>query len=169
MTNIQNINNQIVKFVYFNSDNCIFKDKDIVKFFRKIDNDFLPPLSSKINIVDWSKKIIDKAVNILAYVEKNNNLEIIGVISFYCNDHLKFYSYIPFIGIIKEYRSKGIASILFNMCWEHLKEKDFKLVGIETWEGIKSFSIYKKIGFKEIDNTVVRENGLKTIYMEMYL
>jgi ribosomal protein S18 acetylase RimI-like enzyme len=167
MTNIKNLTNQTVKFIYFNSDDC--NCKNIVEFFQKIDHDFVPPLSSKVNIVDWSKKLVEKAVNIVAIVEKHGHSEIIGIISFYCNDYVKLYSYIPVIGILNEYRGKGIASILWDMCLKHLKEKGFKLVGIRTWESSKAFSIYKKIGFQEINNIVDSENQVNKIYMEMQI
>jgi len=53
-------------------------------FIKEVDHEFVPLLSSRVNISEWSKKLNALAVNIGSV---NSYGEIEAMISFYCNQN----------------------------------------------------------------------------------
>lgn len=54
----------------------------LVKYMEKADNTFNIPLSSRVDILDYAKKLLRKGV-VLATIKDDF---IVGIIGFYCND-----------------------------------------------------------------------------------
>ncbi|MBN1294979.1 MAG: hypothetical protein JXB48_24295, partial [Candidatus Latescibacteria bacterium] len=65
---------------------------DILEFITKLDDDFIPPLSSRVNLNDYAQKIIEKAYCIVG-IENN---KIIALISFYMNDTIRKKAFITY-------------------------------------------------------------------------
>src|SRR5436190_21860381 len=74
----------------------------------KCNNDFVPPLSNKVDLELYSKKIAENSVTFEAWI----NDELVGLIAAYFNDLKQETGYITNVSTIKEYSGKGIASQL---------------------------------------------------------
>ncbi|NMB57347.1 GNAT family N-acetyltransferase [Candidatus Beckwithbacteria bacterium] len=144
--------------------NTKFLEKDIYNLLVELDQDFFPPLSLRVNLKFWANKLYTKSEIILAFDQKNN--QIIALLCFYCNNHKTKYSYIPVLGVRKDYRENGIMKTLFCYCLNYLKKLNFKILGIKTWDNSIPLKMYKSLGFKIINKIQDRPDGRFTFYLE---
>jgi len=82
------------------------------------DKFFIPKLSEKVNISEYSEKIFNKAINIEAW----DNERLIGLVSMYINEEDTSFGYITNVSIINEYKNRGIASNLLKKCIKYSKD-----------------------------------------------
>lgn len=88
-------------FVKLANDESTYKK--VVEYMKKTDADYDIPMSMRVNIGDYVKKIVSKAVTIAAM----ENDEIIGMANFYCNDMETKTCYITNVSISKKAQEKG--------------------------------------------------------------
>ncbi len=70
--------------------------------------------------------------------------------------------------VMPEYRKKGVATLLFNTVFKYSKELNAKKIILDTYKRFENaISLYKKLGFYEIDNYI--ENSPYSICMEKEL
>lgn len=140
---------------------------DVLIFIKDIDREFFPSLSLKVDLTLWSKKIFDKSYILI--VTDSNKSKILALLSFYCNDYKNSYSYIPLVGVLKDYRKLGLAKAMFKECFTILKKDNFKTLGIKTWKGSLAYNIYSSLGFKEVFKKNSKLNKNISIYLEKKL
>lgn len=126
----------------------------IRNFLSEIDDDFKPSLSSKVSLDTYAEKLNSNATFILAMLGE----EVIGITAFYANDRLKKESYLPIIGIKKEYRGKGTAYKMINSLISYLRRKGFEKLSLETWQGSPAQNFYQKNRFM-VNKVVDDRNG----------
>lgn len=114
-------------------------------FLYEIDEEFKVPLSKRVNLNEYAKKMKELA-NIYVMIEEN---KIVGDIAFYKNDLKNYTAYVTLVGTLKEYQNKGIANSLLKKCIEDLKNSPMKKVGIHT-DNMIAKKIYEKHGFEEV-------------------
>lgn len=139
-----------------NSNNNL--EKDIMEFLKKIDSLFKIPLSQKINLDEYSKKLIRYADVFLAF----DNESIVGIFAGYNNDEVFKISNISVLGILNEYQGKGIARKLINNFLKLAEEKKMKKVKVSTID-MRALNLYKSLNFK-----IVREEN-EIYYLEKIL
>lgn len=88
-------------FIKLSNDESTYKK--IVEYMKKTDSDYDIPMSMRVNIEEYVKKIVSKAVTVAA-IEKD---EIIGMANFYCNDMETRTCYMTNISISKRAQEKG--------------------------------------------------------------
>lgn len=115
--------------------------KQLYGFFQEIDNDFSPSLSSKVDIEEYTIKILNNA-ELIADVDH----ELRGLVVLYCNDVLKKKAYIPLCGVRKDYRGNGIARNLMIRAIETARIRGMKVLGIHSNNEI-ALNLYKSLGF----------------------
>lgn len=131
-------------------NNQLYKDK-LYQYLTAVDKDFNPALSSKIDLKQYTERIVEKAKICCALSDEDN---IMGVVVFYANDFEKQYAYIPLVSVSAEYRRQGIARKLMKYALVYIKSLNGKIsvVGIHTYNQY-AFDLYVKIGFKNIPET----------------
>lgn len=139
-----------------NSNNNL--EKDIMEFLKKIDSLFKIPLSQKINLDEYSKKLIRYADVFLAF----DNESIVGIFAGYNNDKVFKISNISVLGVLNEYQGKGIARKLINNFLKLAEEKKMKKVKVSTID-MRALNLYKSLNFK-----IVREEN-EIYYLEKIL
>lgn len=90
------------------------KNEDYEKmknFLYEMDKEFKVPLSKRLNLNEYAKKLKELA-DVYIMVEEN---KIVGGIAFYKNDLKNYIAYITFVGVSKKYHNKGIANLLLKM------------------------------------------------------
>lgn len=133
-------------------------EKDIIEFLKKIDSLFKIPLSQKINLEEYSKKIIRNADVFLAFDSES----IVGIVVGYNNDEVFKISNISVLGVLNEYQGKGIARKLINNFLKLAEEKKMKKIKVSTID-MRALNLYKSLNFK-----IVREEN-KIYYLEKIL
>jgi ribosomal protein S18 acetylase RimI-like enzyme len=122
-------------------------ESDIQLHLNTCNNSFVPPLNSRINITDYSKKIFNNAVTFEAWKDK----ELIGLIAAYFNIENKS-GFITNVSVLKELMGVGIASKLLQMCLEYATKKNYNEIKLEVFkDNIPAINFYKKYNFTQID------------------
>jgi ribosomal protein S18 acetylase RimI-like enzyme/2-polyprenyl-3-methyl-5-hydroxy-6-metoxy-1,4-benzoquinol methylase len=124
------------------------------------DADFVPPLSGRVEINDYARKIVSKATRFEAW----SGSTLVGLVAAYCNDQENRIAYISSVSVLRAWTGKGIASRLMSQCIEHAKASGMRQIGLEVaGDNTPAIKLYEKGGF-EISNI-----GDPSITMNLYL
>lgn len=139
-----------------NSNNNL--EKCVIEFLKKIDSLFKIPLSRKINLEEYSKKIIRNADVFLAL----DNESIVGIVVGYNNDKEFKISNMSILAVLNEYQGKGVARRLVNNFLDLAKNKKMEKVKLSTVDA-RALKLYESLNFK-----IVREEN-EVYYLELKL
>lgn len=138
--------------------------KQIEKFLRAVEKDFPVPLSQKVNIEEYSRKLYDRA----AVVYERKDDKIVAMVAGYVENLSDGIAYIAIVSTLKEYRGKGLArKLLFdfiNLC----EKKQIKAVHLYTDQcNQKAIKLYESLGF--VDYKIVNEPRPQDKHLIFYL
>ena len=120
--------------------------EQIQKFIREIDKDFPVPISEKVDISDYSRKLCEKAT-IVTEIKEN---KIVAMAAGYTENTENQLAYVSILGTIKEYRGQGLANKLLSEFINISKQKELKGVHLYTAQTNEcALSVYSKHGFTE--------------------
>lgn len=121
------------------------EEKELLLHFQKCDSQFIPPLSKRVNLIDYSKKLVEYSETFEAWNRKN----LVGVISIYLNDDKTKIGYISNVSVLEAFWNKGIAKKLIKSLKNYSFKLDFLKLSLEVnKDNIKAITFYKAQGFK---------------------
>lgn len=110
------------------------------------DKFFIPKLSEKVNISEYSEKIFNEAINFEAW----DNERLIGLVSMYINEEDTSFGYITNVSIINEYKNRGIASNLLKKCIKYSKDINLNWISLKVdTKNVSAVNLYNKFNFME--------------------
>jgi ribosomal protein S18 acetylase RimI-like enzyme len=112
----------------------------IYQHLKNVEELFVPPLNTYVNLEDYSRKLSTKAYTIEILFDNN----LVGLVAYYNNDQ---YLYLSNISIDKEYLKNGYGTILINKLIEKSLLYKKKILLEVNKENIKAVRFYKKHGF----------------------
>jgi ribosomal protein S18 acetylase RimI-like enzyme len=119
-------------------------DAETAEFLWNCDADFVPPLSTRVEIKDYSKKIVSKATRFEAW----SGGKIVGLVAAFCNDQEMNIAYITNVSLLRKWTGKGIAYRLMGQCIEHAKALGMQQIRLEVATGnTAAIKLYEKSGF----------------------
>lgn len=134
--------------------------EEIKRHLLLCNEDFLIPLSERVNIDDYSAKIRSYSITFEAWCEK----ELVGLISCYANNTDRNIAFITNVSVLDSHRKKGIAQALFKKLFGNEIVCSFKKIEIKVFKNdIPTINLYKKNSFIE------REQEHDQIVMERFL
>ena len=117
---------------------------EIAEHLRTCDTDFMPPLSGRIEISDYTQKILSKAMRFEAW----SSDRLVGLVAAYCNDQETRIAYITSVSVLKEWTGKGIAACLMSRCIKHVKTLRLGQICLEVAsDNTPAIRLYEKSGF----------------------
>ena len=117
---------------------------EIANFLKKCDAYFLPPLSNRVNIEDYARKIFQNAMRFEARASE----ELLGLIAIYCNNQEPYNAYITSVSVLKERMGKGIAILLMKKCIDYSKALGIRMITLEVRsDNLNAIALYKKCQF----------------------
>jgi ribosomal protein S18 acetylase RimI-like enzyme len=117
---------------------------EIAEHLSRCDADFVPPLSSRVEIKDYATKIINQATRFEAW----SGDTLLGLVAAYYNDQEKRIAYITSISVLKEWMGKGIATRLMGLCIEHARASGMWQISLIVAESnAPAIRLYEKSGF----------------------
>ena len=135
-------------------------EAEIAAHLVRCDADFVPPLSGRVAIQDYARKIASTALRFEAW----SGGSLIALVAAYCNDRNKCIAYITSVSVLRAWTGKGIGASLVGQCIERAKESGMQLVSLEVAEAnIRAIKLYSKRGF-----VVGNANG-PFVAMNLYL
>ena len=121
---------------------------DILNHLTECNDNFIPPLSLKVNLDEYSRKIFDKAVTFEAWDDRR----LVGLVAAYLNDVETGTGFVTSVSVVKDFTGQGIASRLMVACIEYAKQRQFKQLKLEVNQRTESaIKIYQKLGFVETE------------------
>ena len=105
---------------------------------------FLPPLSDRVNVVDYSRQIVQKALRFEAWA----NGELVGLVAAYCNDPKQRSAFITSVSVLPLWQRQHIGAKLLELCTGHVRKIGFKEVELELdARNTSANAMYRKHGF----------------------
>jgi ribosomal protein S18 acetylase RimI-like enzyme len=119
-------------------------EAEIVEHLRTCDANFVPPLSGRVEIKDYAKKIASEATRFEAW----SGGKLIGLVAAYCNDQEKLLAYITNVSVLRAWTGKGIAMRLLSYCIEHARASGMRQISLEVaGDSTPAIKLYEKSGF----------------------
>lgn len=119
----------------------------IATHLRRCDDDFIPPLSDRVDIDEYSRKIAGRAMRFEAW----SNDSLVGLVAAYF-DADRQTAYITTVSVDPEYRKRGIASRLLGQCVAYAQERGHSGVLLEVdSENGPAMDLYEEMGFTVAD------------------
>ena len=111
---------------------------------------YAPPLSTRVDIREFTKKISKNAEIISVII----NSEIAGLAAIYCNDLVEKEAYITTVIVDEKYRGNKIGDALINATINIASEKEMKSIKLEVYKSnLVAINLYQKLGFIQYDIT----------------
>lgn len=121
------------------------------------DADFIPPLSQRVKISDYCRKIFSNA-EIISY---HRDGELQGIVAMYCNDTKGHTAYISSICVHPEGRGQKVGGKLLDYSISLALEKGMEKIGLEVGKtNSPALILYASRGFS------VASEGIETVFME---
>ncbi len=119
-------------------------EAEIAGHLSRCDADFVPPLSARVEIKDYAKRIAGKAARFEAWSDG----ALVGLVAAYCNDQEKRIAYITSVSVLKEWTGRGIAARLVGQCIEHARVSGMRRISLEVAAANSpAIKLYEKSGF----------------------
>ena len=110
------------------------------------DKFFIPKLSERVNLSEYSEKIFKKAINFEAW----DNERLIGLVAMYINEEDTLFGFITNVSIINVYKNRGIASNLLKKCIKYSKDINLNWISLKVdTKNVSAVNFYKKFNFIE--------------------
>jgi glycosyltransferase involved in cell wall biosynthesis len=129
----------------------------IIEHLQACDTSFSPPLSTRVQIKDYARKIECNAMRFEAWKDD----KLVGLVAAYFNDHLRRIAYITSVSIVEEFVGKGVANILLKRCVDYAKSSGVNKISLSvSKKNISAIELYKKNSFiLDIEDGEVRMSG----------
>jgi len=112
----------MVNIEYFTYEPDMVDYRELLKFLLETDDLVIPPISSRVNLEDYAKKVVKNAVMLVA----KRGDEWIGLEAFYFNPYPEF-SYTTHLCVKKEYQNNSTVGMdLMLRQRKYLKEHKTK-------------------------------------------
>ena len=123
----------------------LISERELVDFIEISSNEFKPPLSHRMKIDDYCKKLIDKAS---LFIARENDI-VVGIAAFYCNDQTEKQAYLSYFYVRPKNRNQGIGQMLLRKAILHSQTCGMKSMKVETWHDNRAISLYRRNGFRQ--------------------
>ncbi|MEQ5729662.1 GNAT family N-acetyltransferase [Providencia alcalifaciens] len=138
---------------------------EVKNFIINSDHDFTPSLSSRVNLAEYTTKLINNSV--LFSISKNE--VILALVACYANNHVEKIAYIPYIAVSKQYRGLGCSKLLLNYLIDYLINHEFRSVSLTVKKNSTAYNLYKKYGFMEKQEFIYSNTDILGCDMELTL
>ena len=116
---------------------------DIFEHLKWCNEQFIPKLSEKVTILDYSKKIFEKAICFEAF----DNQVLVGLVAAYNNTENNFL-FITNVSVIKQNIGQGIAKQLIKNSIDFAQKNNINSIQLEVDKNnSKAIQLYEKMNF----------------------
>lgn len=134
---------------YFDESSC--KER-IFGFLDRVDKQFSPQLSQRVDLYDYSEKLASEAINIFVL---SKELDVAHA-AFYCNDIINNIGYLSSIAVVPEYQGLGVAEELLEMVLDKCVAGKMTSLRLEVdARNIKAIKFYQKQGFRFYSESIM--------------
>jgi ribosomal protein S18 acetylase RimI-like enzyme len=118
--------------------------EQVTALLRRTDASFVPPLSSRVDLIAYARKIVSHAVRLEAW----HGAEPVALLAMYCNDPGSGTAYITSISVESAFARRGIASALLAAGMAHARGAGMRAIALEVDANNKAARrLYETHGF----------------------
>lgn len=127
----------------------------ILNFLTFMDDEFYPPLRSRVNLAQYAQKLADHGINF--FLRADN--EDVAHAGFYCNDESSGIAFISSIAVVPQCQGSGAAVCLLHEVVAACRARRMSLLSLEVEpENAKAVRFYEKQGFRFVSARVMQKN-----------
>ena len=120
-------------------------EAQIAEHLRRCDAGFVPPLSERVDIGSYARKLASQAERFEAWAAG----VLVGLAAVYCSDAGRGAAFITSVSVLQDRQGQGIASRLLQRGIGHAKALGFERVALEVDRGnAGAIHLYEKARFK---------------------
>lgn len=132
----------------------------IYNLLTECDNNFIPKLSLRVNIIEYAEKLSNNAENFEAW----EGDKLIGIVSIYI-DNKEYSGFITNVSVLSLFTGKSIGTNLLKRTVFFAKQKRLEYIKLEVHkENLAAINLYNKNGFivlKENHDIITMRHKLK--------
>jgi len=118
--------------------------KEILAHLQECNSNFYPPLVERVNLEDYSRKLVEKSVTFEAWSEN----VLVGLVAAYFDRNTDRSVFITNVSVLKKFMGVGIASDLLNQCIKYSVSKKIMEIKLEVnKESVNAINLYEKFNF----------------------
>ncbi len=111
---------------------------------RACDGAFVPPLSSRVNLGEYARKLVASARRLEAW----SGSELVGLVALYCNDPGRRAAFISSVSVLPDAQGQGIASALVGRAVAAAGTLHFREIRLEVDDrNTPAMALYRRHGF----------------------
>lgn len=116
----------------------------VAKHLHACDADFVPPLSTRVQIDGYASKLTDRAVRFEAWAGES----LIGLVAAYCDGSSGDAAFVSSVSTLASWRGQGIAGRLMRRLAAHVRAAGFSRLTLEVERGDPvACGLYERLGF----------------------
>jgi ribosomal-protein-alanine N-acetyltransferase len=122
------------------------KAADILQHLQSCDESFVPPLSSRVDLQDYTRKIVGNAARFEAWSDDI----IVGLVALYCNAPDRQVAYLSNVSVLPHAMGQGLGKRLMQEAIVHASRLDFDQMALEVSPGsAAAIALYRGLGFQD--------------------
>jgi len=119
--------------------------RELAEHLRACDADFVPPLSGRVDMEEYSGRIATCAIRFEAW----SGGQLVGLVAAYCNDPAGIAAYVTSVSVLRNFTGHGIGAQLLKRCVAHARLQKMRKIGLEVFRGnTVAIRLYEKCGFE---------------------
>lgn len=135
---------------------------EISDFFKLHDDDYFEKLSDRVDIEEYSEKLLGSSVKFTI----RDNVNLVGLSPCYFNNIKEQIGYISSLTIKNGFRGKRLGSEMIKQISNYAKRKNFSTVMVKIhYDNVNSLQFYLKNGF--VDFIQDKENSFRLLRLEV--
>lgn len=117
---------------------------EIAAHLSRCDTGFVPPLSDRVQLDEYARKLADRALRLEAWADGT----LVGLVAVYCNTRNTGLAFLTNVSVVSEWRGQGIATHLIGQCIDHIKALGMGRIHLEVGSNNASaIRLYEQCGF----------------------
>lgn len=118
---------------------------ELLDFLTAVDKDFPTPLSDKVDLSEYTKKLLDRAT--ISATKENGR--IVSLVAGYIKYPMDHWVFIPLVGTLRSARGKGYARAeILEIIRESAAAEAVHLYAVK--DNLPALKLYESIGFRVI-------------------
>lgn len=121
---------------------------DIQSHLEFCDADYLPPLSSRVDIPSYAAKLHARACTFEAWQDR----ALVGLVAAYLNDTGERAGFITSVSVVPGLAGQGVAAALLKMCIDGAWNRGMRRLDLQVSRAnLRAIGLYEKFGFTRFD------------------
>ncbi|MDD2540696.1 MAG: GNAT family N-acetyltransferase [Desulfuromonadaceae bacterium] len=123
---------------------------EIQTLLMEIESDFNPPLSSTMDIAEYSRKLYKNAT----IFSVHDSGQLVALMAVYCNNTVDNIAFGTMLAVAKSHRIYGLGPNLIKTTIDYLKKRSFKAFKLEIYKtNPRVITLYKHLKFSVVSET----------------